>query len=30
VTEAYREVSSRPELRPALGAAVLAEEKYGF
>ena len=30
VTEAYREVSNRPKLRPALGVALVAEKKYGF
>ena len=30
VTEAYREVSTRPELKPALAVALAAQEKYGF
>jgi len=30
VTEAYREVSSRPQLKSALAVALAAEEKYGF
>jgi hypothetical protein len=30
VIDAYREVSSRPELRPSLAVALAAEEKYGF
>ncbi|MGH7887971.1 MAG: hypothetical protein ACREPG_08910, partial [Candidatus Binatia bacterium] len=30
VTEAYREVSARKELKPALAIALAAQEKYGF
>ena len=30
VKQAYREVSSRPELRKPLGIALAAQEKYGF
>ena len=30
VKEAYREVSARPELKPALNIALAAQEKYGF
>lgn len=30
VTESYREVSSRPALKPALDIALAAQEKYGF
>jgi hypothetical protein len=30
VSEAFREVSARPELRSALNIALGAKEKYGF
>lgn len=30
VTEAFRQVSARPELQPALNVALAAQEKYGF
>jgi hypothetical protein len=30
VKEAYREISARPELKPALDIALAAQEKYGF
>ena len=30
VTEAFREVSNRPQLKSALGVALAAEAKYGF
>ena len=30
VNEAFREVSARPELKPALAIALAAQEKYGF
>jgi NMT1-like family len=30
VTEAYQEVSARPELKPALNIALAAQAKYGF
>ena len=30
VNEAFREVSGRPELKPALEIALAAQDKYGF